>query len=389
MLKKILIIASLFCLSDQYASAQAEKLTWGDLRLNELQYIGTHNSYHIEPDHLIALMLEKYQYGKDTTWDAEALNIALAYTHVPLDVQLELGIRTFELDVHDDPQGGAFSQPGIQKLYEAEGLKGHIPYDTYQDMKKPGFKVFHTADYDFRSTCKLFLQCLSLIKYWSVNNPNHVPIIIQIEPKSGGKKAIGNLYTPTLSPEFTEDTFTRLENEILSVFSADDVITPDIVRGEYDGIKASLKSKGWPKLKDILGKVLFILIHPDESTSIYVGKDKSLKGKLMFANLWENENESSFVMYTKPFKDEHITAISKANRQNILTYTRGDANSSEARENDYTNAIKAMKSGANIISTDFPFPDNRISSYQLRFSNGRFVQCNKYIAREKCKELSN
>jgi hypothetical protein len=389
MLKKILIIATIFCLFYQHAAAQAETLTWGDLRLNELQYIGTHNSYHIEPDQLIALMLEKYQYGKGTNWDAKALNMALAYTHVPLDVQLQLGIRTFELDVHDDAQGGVFAQPGIYKVYEAENLKSHIPYDIHEDMKKPGFKVFHTADYDFRSTCKRFLQCLSLIKYWSDNNPNHVPIIIQIEAKSGSKKAIGNLYTPALSSEFTGDTFTRLENEILSVFSAADIVTPDLVRGEYDGIKASLNDNGWPKLKDILGKVMFILIHPDESTHTYVGKDKSLKGKLMFANLWEDENESSFVMYTKPFKDKHITAIKKANRQNILTYTRGDANSNEARKNDYTNATKAIQSGATIISTDFPFPDNRISSYQLRFANGRFVQCNKYIAKKKCKKLSN
>ena len=64
------------------------------LRLNHLQVLGTHNSYHIAPAAPILASLG----------DRAA---ALDYTHKPVPVQLgPLGIRQFEFDVFADPAGG-------------------------------------------------------------------------------------------------------------------------------------------------------------------------------------------------------------------------------------------------------------------------------------------
>ena len=64
------------------AGAQANPL---DVRLNEVQVLGTHNSYHIQPEQRILDVLGLF----DPT-----LPIGLAYTHVPLAQQFSgQGIR--------------------------------------------------------------------------------------------------------------------------------------------------------------------------------------------------------------------------------------------------------------------------------------------------------
>ena len=44
----------------------------------------------------------------------------------------------------------------------------------------PGFKVIHTQDVDFRTTCSTLKGCLTTIRDWSRANPWHVPIMVMI-----------------------------------------------------------------------------------------------------------------------------------------------------------------------------------------------------------------
>ena len=50
-------------------------------------------------------------------------------------------------------------------------------------MNKPGMKVFHVQDIDFRSHNSLFSEALYEIKEWSDNHPDHIPIIITMNLK--------------------------------------------------------------------------------------------------------------------------------------------------------------------------------------------------------------
>ena len=81
------------------------------LRINHIQVLGTHNSYHIKP------------FGPTIR--------AYDYTHEQLHVQAEdFGVRQFELDVWWDPRG---------QLY-----------------------VYHNQ-YDFRTNCATFEDCLNTL----------------------------------------------------------------------------------------------------------------------------------------------------------------------------------------------------------------------------------
>ncbi|MFM9577809.1 Ca2+-dependent phosphoinositide-specific phospholipase C, partial [Streptomyces turgidiscabies] len=117
-----------------------------------------------------------------------------------------------------------------------------------------------------------------------------------------------NAYKPVVSPKFDSETFTRFEGEILSVFNQEELITPNTVRQGYSSIQKALKVQGWPTLKHLLGKVMFVLIHPDDATKEYVEGDPLLKNRLMFANLWQDDPSSSFVIYTDPTKKQHFKA---------------------------------------------------------------------------------
>ena len=61
-----------------------------DLRINEVQYIGTHNSYHLELDQSADILLMLTNYGEKSKWPARRLVPSLSYSHPPLDVQLKL-----------------------------------------------------------------------------------------------------------------------------------------------------------------------------------------------------------------------------------------------------------------------------------------------------------
>jgi hypothetical protein len=58
--------------------------------------------------------------------------------------------------------------------------------------------------------------------------------------------------------------------------------------------------------------------------------------------------------------------IQKLVKQGFLVRTRADADTIQARSNDQTRSQKAIESGAQLISTDFPESDSRFSEYQVK-----------------------
>ena len=87
--------------------------TAGEPRLNQIQVIGTHNSYHIAPaSSILELVASTGRAGPR----------ALDYTHRPFAEQFaRLGIRQIELDVFADPKGGLFAEPHLRKILKKRG----------------------------------------------------------------------------------------------------------------------------------------------------------------------------------------------------------------------------------------------------------------------------
>src|ERR1700730_543245 len=104
------------------------------VHLNQIQVIGSHNSYHAG----FAPSERKYLEMKNP----KALR-SLDYHHAPLGDQLSSGVRQVEIDVFADPGGGRFAHPGIVRNVAAAGLPADPDFDPEREMDKPGFKVMH------------------------------------------------------------------------------------------------------------------------------------------------------------------------------------------------------------------------------------------------------
>jgi len=117
------------------------------LKLNDLQVIGTHNSYKraIDPTDLALIRASSKKRAN-----------GLDYSHPPLTEQLDAGARVLELDVYADPQGGLYADPLARRINPKSA-----PYDA-APMRRPGLKVLHVQDWDYRSNCALFTDCLAV-----------------------------------------------------------------------------------------------------------------------------------------------------------------------------------------------------------------------------------
>ena len=335
----------------------------GKLRLNEVQFIGTHNSYHIAPGDAIAIEMLRSGYAQSKEWPAARLIEATDYTHPALSIQLRLGLRLFELDVHDDSEGGRFSDPRFLRLVRQAPLRVPFGAGAMDELKQPGFKVLHHGEWDFRSTNYLLTGCLREIDAWSDAHPGHLPIIIQIEAKET------DVPTGAAKP-FSADTWRRLEAAIRATISASKLVTPDLVRGDHANLRTALAAKGWPTLEQLKGKFLFLLLNKKELSLSYLELDPLLRGRVFFVSLAPDHPSASWFRVPDPHYDELPRFIGAG----FLATTMADYATVQARNNDPSMREQAFRSGAQFILTDFAQPDRRFSDYRVSFPGGAYVR---------------
>lgn len=183
----------------------------GELRLNQLQVVGSHNSYRqMTYGPILQFMRDNPQMLPEgfnpNDWD---------YGHEPLDAQLNtFGMRSIELDVFDDPAGGLF--------YNRMGLAvlGMSPESGEPSLLQPGLKVMHFPDLDYNTHFLTFKDALNAVKSWSQQHSKHVPIVIQIEPKEDNPFAmLGAPFTNTIP--FSKANLGTIDQEIKDVFGSD------------------------------------------------------------------------------------------------------------------------------------------------------------------------
>ena len=94
----------------------------GQLRLNQIQVLATHNSYHVHGGPSLFSLLRNF---------SPALADSLDYGQLPLDQQLDgQGIRAFELDGFTDPAGGLYSDPAGPRIVASAGRSSGGPTRT-------------------------------------------------------------------------------------------------------------------------------------------------------------------------------------------------------------------------------------------------------------------
>jgi hypothetical protein len=339
------------------------------VKLNQIQVIGTHNSYHagIAP-------------SESKLWQAKNPDAykGLDYQHQPLTQQFDSGVRQIELDVYADTKGGLYAHPSGLAAVAAAHLPPDPNFDPDGVMAKPGFKVMHVQDFDYRSTCQPFTGCLRQIREWSHAHPDHIPIFVLVETKQG--KPRGDLHL-TEPESFTTATFDALDAEIRSVFPSEELITPDDVRGNYDTLNQAVLAGNWPSLASARGKIVFLMDQRSVGP-VYLTGHPSLRGRVIFTNAEPGEPDAAFIERN----DGPASEISALVRQGYLIRARTDSDTKEARVNDSTTRDAMFASGAQLLSTDYPInePARWPGHYVVTLPGDVVARCNPINASSAC-----
>jgi hypothetical protein len=342
------------------------------LRLNHVQVVGTHNSYHVMPQEPVASALRMILPAVADVWE---------YTHPPLDEQFELqGVRQIELDVFADPDGGLYANRG------AVGALTGNPASGIPELDLPGFKVLHVQDADFESNCFTFRQCIETVKDWSDAHPGHVPIMILIEAKDDAIPNLGLGFEFVVPVVIGDAELDALDQEILQVFPLEQVITPDEVRDGHETLEDAVLIDGWPTLSRSRGRVLFTLDNGGAKKAAYIEGHPSLRGRILFTSSEPGEPEAGFVKLNDPVGD--FDRIQELVAAGFIVRTRADSDTQEARSGDTTKRDLALASGAQFVSTDYPVPDPAFGTgYEVQIPMGMPVGCNPLSAPTECTPL--
>lgn len=293
----------------------------GELRFNDLQALGTHNSYHLRTDGIYR-----------PEWD---------YDMAPLDVQLgAYGVRQFELDLNFNA-----------------------------DLER--FEIYHVGVLDENTTCRLLTDCLATQKAWSDTHPAHQPLLTLLEVKDAVAVVDAPLYLSVL------------EDELASVWPRERLVTPDDVQRDAATLAEGLAAEGWPTLGELRGRSLYVLHSDADWRQLYTNGDTDTTGRLLFPDGHGDLTLPVGAVDTLNDPIADADAITAAIAAHHLVRTRADSDSNEARADDYTNADAAVASAANFVSTDYPSP-RPDTGYVVAIPGGTPSRCNPVTAPAGC-----
>ena len=342
------------------------------VKINQIQVIGTHNSYHAGMAASEAKLLQQRN---------PKLYEALEYRHRPLDQQLTSGVRQIELDIYADSQGGRYAHPMGIDAVAAAGLPKDPDFDPQGLMSKPGFKVMHVQELDYRSTCQQLIACLKIVRAWSLAHKDHVPIFILLETK---QSELPPQYHAPAPEKFTSGTFDALDAEIRAVFKPGEMITPDQVRGKHATLEEAVLRNEWPSLAAARGKVVFLMDQRPVGP-VYLEGHPALRGRLIFTNAEPGQPDCAFTEENDGNQEEIAALV----RKGYLVRTRTDSDTKQARTNDTARREVALASGAQLLSTDYPESEpSQWTPYSVGLPGGAVVRCNPVNGPPSCSNQS-
>jgi len=281
-----------------------------DARLNEVRFLGTHNSYKAynpSAEKLMQRLIAPLRLAEGREW---------SYGFEPLCDQFDKGIRSIELDVM---------------------------------REKDGFRCAHIPVVDVASNCPDFALALEEIALWSGAHPGHLPFTVLIEAKdtllSGGM----------VFHRFNLDDVLLLDKLAADAFG-ERLYTPAEMLGEHEDFLQLRAADDYPALSDLLGKIIVIYHYAGATTEAYVAHDPTLRTQRMFPSIGQwayygNEGlDDSYACFLidnwsdSPYMEENTRVKNMLVRTRVDVFPwRGDAWEAQA-----------MSTGAFILTTDFP-----------------------------------
>ncbi len=349
-----------------------QQVSLDDTRLNQIQLVGTHNSYHMAMPAALFAAEKGAIAGMGDAAKGLGNPDSLNYGHKRLTDQLNAGIRTFELDVWADSKGGLFSKPLAPGFLKVDGIA------PPQGLDQPGFKVLHIVDIDYFSTCPTLVSCLSEIRTWSDAHPNHLPIVIMLELKDEPLPKPINI---TRVEKIGAPEMDRLDAEIRSVLSPQRMIVPDDVRGSADTLQQAVTTNGWPTLRESRGKLMFFMDNAGAYRTDYLQGHDSLAGRVLFTSAGEGQADAAVLKENDPADGAKIKSLVEAG---YFVRTRADDDPATIGADSTAQRDIALTSGAQVVSTDYPVNEPHSSGYVAKIGDQLQARCNPVAVTDRC-----
>lgn len=221
------------------------------LRLNEIQFLATHNSFKKLPSKYMNAPLELFSNRVKNGY----------YGYDSLTEQLNAGMRGLELDV---------------TMYDG------------------AFVLNHNATTDWRTNGTDFAMALEEIKIWSLLNPGHIPLNIMVQVRDGWSPYNHNY------DKYTAEDFVRLDLLFSATFGDDGIIKPSDVKGERTTVREAVEEDGWPLLSECRGKVFFVMLFDKEKNKqSYIDIDSDFGTQRAFIMTGAGRTRGLFRRYTR------------------------------------------------------------------------------------------
>jgi hypothetical protein len=266
------------------------------LRLNDVRFLATHNSYKQYGSAPGKLMIELATNKNEAN--------ALRYAYKQLTAQLEDGIRSFEIDVR---------------------LRGKT------------FESVHVPLVDNLSNLVNLEKGLRELKLFSDHNPSHFPIITLLEFKDDW------MFVDPKLRKIEENELADFDRLLEDVFGEKLYRPADLLSATGAQSLPEAVRRGWPTLQAMRGKFIFI-IHSGGFAEKYYAMDTSLQSQKMFIAGGREKPYASIVLANDPNVAEIRSMISEG----LLVRTRMDEN----LVRDAGREKRALDSGAQILTSD-------------------------------------
>jgi hypothetical protein len=143
------------------------------------------------------------------------------------------------------------------------------------------------------------------------------------------------------------------------------LFTPADLRGEYPSLKARISQVGWPTVEETKGKFIFIL----EGMSMELQQQVLSKKNCSPFFYYGSEEHPEVVFVLKNNSRSQVEEIKRCVTSGLMVRTRADEGTYESRNEDYSGWEAAIRSHAQIISTDYYRSDRRWSGYKVSLPN--------------------
>jgi hypothetical protein len=113
---------------------------------------------------------------------------------------------------------------------------------------------------------------------------------------------------------------------------------------------------------------MFALDNENKLRDLYLEGHPALRDRPMFVSVAPDHPAAAWMKVNDAVRD--FDRIRGLVRDGFLVRTRADTDTVEARKNDPSRRDKALASGAQFVSTDYPEPRSAFSDYVVRFPGG-------------------